>query len=62
MKKNYVKPNLLSETFVAENIMSAEKQVLSTEVDLYLNGEKIKTITFGDGNTLGTVSLQDFAK
>ena len=64
MKKNYVKPSLLSETFVANNIMSSEenKNTLSESVDLYLNGEKITGITFTDGNTLNTININDFQK
>ena len=64
MKKNYVKPSLLSETFVANNIMSSEeiKNTLSASIDLYLNGEKITGITFSDGNTLNTINIQDFAQ
>lgn len=64
MKKIYVKPSLLSETFVAENIMSSEeateKYVLSEAIDLYLNGKTFTGITFADGNTLNTVSINDF--
>ncbi len=62
MKKNYMKPSLLSETFVAENIMSEEKElVMSVGVDLYLNGEKFTT-NFHAGNTIQSISLSDFIK
>lgn len=66
MKKNYVKPSLLSETFVAENVMTnlnaAEDadSVYSAAIDLYMNGTKFSGITFSEGNTLQTVSVNDF--
>lgn len=66
MKKNYVKPSLLSETFVAGNIMTDmatdADSFLSTGVDLYLNGNKFEKITFGSGNTIQSISLSDFIK
>ena len=66
MKKNYVKPSLLSETFVASNIMTGmatdADSFLSAGVDLYLNGKKFEGITFGSGNTIQSISLSDFAK
>ena len=66
MKKNYVKPSLLSETFVAENIMSGEvevtKNILSANIDLYMGGQKFTGITFADGNTLNTVNINSFNK
>lgn len=61
MKKNYVKPTLLSETFVTEDIMTdVTKNVLSKGIDLYLNGHKFEGITFSDSNTLSTISVNDF--
>jgi hypothetical protein len=66
MKKNYVKPSLLSETFVANNIMNGmaadADSFLSSGIDLYLNGQKHEGITFSDGNTLNSVSINDFNK
>lgn len=64
MKKNYMKPCLLSETFVANNIMAeeSEKFIASTGVDLYLNGRKFEGLNFGDGQKLQSISLSDFVK
>ena len=60
MKKNYMKPSLLSETFV-ENIMSeeTEKVFLSSALDLYLNGQKFTGILFNDGNALNSIKYSD---
>lgn len=64
MKKNYVKPSLLSEIFVSENIMeqgTGEKEVLSTPIDLYLNGVMFEGITFVDDQALNSIKVSDFA-
>ena len=63
MKKNYMKPSLLSETFVANNIMSeeSEKFILSTNVTLYLD-DKEYNIDFGNGQKLQSISLSNFIK
>lgn len=64
MKKNYVKPSLLSETFVANNIMNNmakdQETFLSAGITLYLNGQKHEDIKFSAGNTLEAVSINDF--
>lgn len=59
MKKNYTKPSLLSETFVANNIMSEETERLSTGVTLYLGNQKYNFVV-GEGNKLNTISISDF--
>ena len=69
MKKNYVKPSLLSETFVANNIMSGtidENSFISAATwgdrALYFGGKEYTGITFNAGNTLQSVSVNDFNK
>lgn len=64
MKKIYTKPSLLSETFVAENIMTGEeeKKVLSTAINLYLNGETFTGVEFNGSNTLATINYSLFNK
>ena len=54
MKKNYVKPSLLSETFVTENIMEGTETVtLALSQNLKTkNGETFAGINFNDGNAL----------
>lgn len=63
MKKNYVKPSLLSETFVTENIMADE---LSAIPALWtLSGQQFEGIKFNTaqgGNTLFKVKFSDFNK
>lgn len=63
MKKNYVKPSLLSETFVTENIMADE---LSAIPALWtLSGQQFEGINFNTaqgGNTLFKVKFSDFNK
>ena len=63
MKKNYMKPSLLSETFVAENIMTGEEnkeRLISTNITLYLNGEDFAGINFTDAQTLNAISFKSF--
>ena len=63
MKKNYMKPSLLSENFVAENIMTENKErLISTNVALYFDGVIADTITFDDGQTLDAISFNSFKK
>ena len=61
MKKIYTKPSLLSETFVAENIMSGEgtKERLVSTMTLYLNGQTFESINFNDDQTLQSISFKD---
>ena len=62
MKKNYMKPSLLSETFVAENIMTGEDnklRLISSNVTLFLNNEEFG-ISFSDAQTLNAISYKDF--
>ena len=62
MKKNYTKPSLLAETFVAKNSMSGDLQqeTLSTGVNLYLNGQKFNTFVLGENNQLQTINISDY--
>lgn len=59
--KKYMKPSLLSETFVAENIMTGEdkKRLIST-VTLFIGGEDYDAINFTDAQTLNAISYRDF--
>lgn len=66
MKKNYVKPILLSETFVTENIMNGT-DMLSTMNNVTLwslsSGNSFTGITFNaekGGNTIHTIKFSDF--
>jgi hypothetical protein len=60
MKKNYVKPSLLSETFVTENIMA---DALSAIPALWtLTGTQFEGIQFNTaqgGNTLNKIKFSD---
>ncbi|MBQ7986863.1 MAG: hypothetical protein IJ304_06360 [Clostridia bacterium] len=63
MKKNYVKPSLLSETFVTENIMTGTD--LSAVSLWTLTGTQFEGIQFNrneGGNTLYKVNFSDFNK
>ena len=63
MKKNYMKPSLLSETFVAENIMTGEDnklRLISSNLTLFLDGEGIDGISFSDAQTLNAISFKSF--
>lgn len=64
MKKNYVKPSLLSETFVTENIMAGTD--LSAIENLWtLSGTHFEGIQFNTnqgGNTLYKVQFNEFMK
>ena len=62
MKKNYVKPSLLSETFVSESIMTGEKEYLSTALNLYLDGQLYTNISFSDNNALNSIKVSDLTK
>lgn len=61
MKKNYVKPSLLSETFVSENIMAGD---LSAVPALWtISGNQFEGIQFNTaqgGNTLYKVNFSEF--
>ena len=61
MKKNYVKPSLLSETFVTENIMTGTE---TSAVGLWsLSGEQFEGVKFNfqqGGNTLYKVHFSEF--
>lgn len=62
MKKNYVKPSLLSETFVTENIM-ASSDLSAIESLWTLTGTQFEGIQFNTqagGNTLYKVKFSDF--
>ncbi len=62
MKKNYVKPSLLSETFVTENIM-AGTDLSSVDALWTLTGTQFEGIQFNTaegGNTLYKVKFSDF--
>ena len=61
MKKNYIKPSLLSETFVAENVMNGDVVDLSSPIALYYGGRTLN-ITLDGENTLQTIALSDFIK
>lgn len=62
MKKNYVKPSLLSETFVTENIMASD--ALSAVDNLWtLSGTQFEGVQFNfqeGGNTLYRINFNDF--
>ena len=63
MKKNYVKPSLLSETFVAENIMAGTE--LSAANLWTLSGTQFEGIQFNfkqGGNTLYRIKFDEFMK
>lgn len=71
MKKNYMKPSLLSETFVANNIMNGmatdpgsflSSASLADDFALFIGGERREGITFTSGNTLQSVSVNNFNK
>ena len=63
MKKNYVKPSLLSETFVTESIMTGEttpeKEI--SKIDLY-GTTNFTGLNFGDGNMLNRINFSAFNK
>lgn len=64
MKKNYIKPSLLSETFVTENIMTSNDG-LSTANLWTLSGEQFQGLQFNydqGGNTLYRISFGEFNK
>lgn len=61
MKKNYVKPSLLSETFVSENIMADELSAVPTLWTISGNQfEGIQFNTAQGGNTLYKVKFSEF--
>ena len=61
MKKIYTKPSLLSETFVAENIMTGDddKKILSGATTLYFDGAQYE-VEFDGNNTLTSISFDAF--
>lgn len=64
MKKNYIRPSLLTETFVANNIMAdtlAAEEFLSGGAGLYLNGTKYN-VEFNGVNTIHSIKLSEFIK
>ena len=63
MKKIYTKPSLLSETFVAENIMTGDEtkeRLVSSQLTLWLGSDSFTGISLGDAQTLNTISVKDF--
>jgi len=59
MKKNYIKPSLLAETFVAENIMTEAEERISTGMGVYLNGQQYQ-FTLNENNQLNTIKISDY--
>ena len=63
MKKNYVKPSLLSETFVTESIMAGEETLEKELSNQTLYGTTTFTgLNFGDGNMLNRISFDSLKK
>ncbi len=65
MKKNYIKPSLLSETFVTENIMNGVTALSAMNSSLWSisSGQSFQGIQFNSaqgGNTIHTINFSEF--